>query len=94
MHTIQKIRENRYKLLLKKEWSNRIEKYQINYDWTDYVSIYNQFWIRIWREKIEKDRTILINWNKYRKEQYQTLWKLKFKPSNNEVTELDLVFIA
>jgi hypothetical protein len=94
MHNIKKIRKNRYKLLLQREWKKNIEKYEIHYDWSDYVSIYNQFWIRIWREKIEKDRTILINWNKYRKEQYQTLWKLKFKPSNNEVTELDLIFIA
>jgi len=94
MHNIKKLRKNRYKLLLQREWSKNIEKYEIHYDWSDYVSIYNQFWMRLWREKIDKDKTTLINWNKYRKEQYQTLWKLKFKPSNNEETELDLVFIA
>jgi len=94
MHNIKKLRKNRYKLLLQREWSKNIEKYEIHYDWSDYVSIYNQFWMRLWREKIDRDKTILINWNKYRKEQYQTQWKLKFNPSNNEETELDLVFVA
>jgi len=93
MHNIKKLRKNRYKLLLQIEWSNRIEKYQINYDWSDYVSIYNQFWIRLWREKIEKGNTIFIEWNKYRKEQSQTEWELTIKTSKGNYN-LDLIFVA
>ncbi len=93
MHNIKKIRKNRYKLLLQRDWSNRIEKYQINYDWSDYVSIYNQFWIRLWREQIEKGNTIFIEWNKYRKEQSQTEWELTIKTSKGNYN-LDLIFVA
>ena len=94
MQEIKKLRKNRYKLLLQREWSKSIDKFEVHYDGSDYVSIYDQFGSRIWRELIEKDKTIFINWNKYRQEQYQTLWKLAFSPSNDESIELDLVFVA
>ena len=89
---IQKLRKNRFKLLLQKEWTKNIDKYQINYDWSDYVSIYNQFWIRLWREKIEKSETIFIKWNKFREWQYQTRWKLTLNTHKNKI-ELELIFI-
>lgn len=93
MQNIKKLRKNRYKLLLQREWSKRIEKFEIHYDWSDYVSIYDQFGTRIWRELIKKDDTIFIEWNKYRKEQYQTEWELTINTPKESI-ELNLVFVA
>ena len=89
---IKKLRKNRYKLILQKEWSKLTEKFQIHYDWSDFVSIYNQFWMYIWRENLNKWNTIFIEWNKYRKEQYQTSWKLEIN-SLWKTIHLNLVFI-
>jgi len=94
MQEIKKLRKNKYKLLLQREWSKVVDKFEIHYDWSDFVSIYDQFWKHLWRQNINKSNTIFIEWNKYRKQQYQTSWKLHFKPTYNESIELDLIFIA
>ncbi len=89
---IKKLKKNKYKLILQREWSKLTEKFQIHYDWSDFVSIYNQFWIHIWRQNLNKWNTIYIEWNKYRKEQYQTSWKIEIN-SLWKTIHLDLIFI-
>ena len=49
--------------------------------------------MRMWREEIKKGNTVLIEWNRYRKEQYQTEWELEIK-SPSEKIDLDLLFVA
>jgi hypothetical protein len=93
MHQIKKLRKNRYKLLLKREWSKIIDKFEMQYDWSDYVSIYDQFWKHIWRELISKEKSIFIEWNKYRKAQTQTHWELNISTPRESI-DLDLVFVA
>ena len=93
MQNIKKLRKNVYKILLQKKWSKIVDKYEIHYDSTDYVSIYDQFWTRLWRELIKKDKTIFIEWNKYRKQQYQTEWMLTINTPKNNI-ELNLVFVS
>ena len=87
-----KLRKNKYKLILQTKWSNTFHKYKINFDWSDYVSIYNQFWIRLWREKIKKEDTVYIEGNKYKKWQYQTKATLEIH-SKEENIKLDLLFV-
>jgi hypothetical protein len=93
MQSIKKLRKNVYKILLQKQWSKIVDKYEIHFDWSDYVTVFNQFWTRLWRQLIKKDKTIFIEWNKYRKQQYQTEWELTINTPKDSI-ELDLVFVA
>lgn len=93
MQSVKKLRKNVYKILLQKQWSKTVDKYEIHFDWSDYVTVFNQFWTRLWRQLIKKDKTIFIEWNKYRKQQYQTEWELTINTPKDSI-ELDLVFVA
>lgn len=82
---------NKYEILLKRENSNRIYKFYIKYNWWNSLTIYDQYWWYIWRQIIETKQKTIIQWNNYRKEIYQTPWKLTIDTKKEKI-KLDIMF--
>jgi len=64
--------ENKYKILLKREWSSRTYEFDIKYNWWHSITVYDKYWRYIWRQIIETKQKTIVQWNRYRKEIYQT----------------------
>ncbi len=64
--------DNKYKVLLKRENSDRVYSFIIKYKWWHSITIYDKYWKYINRQIIETKHKTIIQWNRYRKEIFNT----------------------
>lgn len=76
---------NRYNILLKAEGSRKEFEFNIKYSWWHSVTIYDKDWRYIWRQIIETKEKTIIKSNWYRKEVYQTPWRLTIDTKDENI---------
>jgi len=64
--------EGKYKILLKRENSNRTYSFLIKYKWGHSITVYDKYWRYIDRQVIETKHKTIVQWNRYRKEIFNT----------------------
>ena len=81
----------KYEILLKKEKSSRTYKFLIKYNWWNSMTIYDNFWRYISRQVIETKQKTIIQWNRYRKEVFNTPWRLTIDTEDMNI-KLNIMF--
>jgi hypothetical protein len=88
---ILKIWADKYKILLKRENSDRIHEFIIKYKWWNSITIFDEYWRYIWRQQIKTKEKLIVEWHKYRKKIYKTPWKITIDTKGLKI-KLNLVF--
>ena len=83
--------EGKYKILLKRENSSRTYSFIIKYKWGHSITVYDKYWRYIDRQVIETKHKIIIKWNRYRKEIYNTSWSFTIN-TRKEKIRLNIMF--